>query len=125
MTGLLAAFLILASAGGKFTEWDGKEEMFAKMGFTEDLMLKIGVVEVVVTLLILIPRTAFIGGLLLTAYLGGATVTHVRIGDPFLMPIFIGIFLWVALGFRQPDVFRLAMGAASASRESTQPINAE
>ena len=114
LSGLLAAFIIFVSAGGKFADWEGKEEMFAKMGFTSELMTKIGVVEVLVTLLILIPRTSFIGGLLLTAYLGGATVTHVRVVEPFYFPIIIGIILWIALGLRNPEIFALAFGKKEA-----------
>ena len=53
LSGLLALMLIAASASGKFTEWEGKEAMFEKMGFTTDLMFKIGIVEVIVTMLFL------------------------------------------------------------------------
>ena len=49
LTGLLAIMLIGLSASGKFTEWEGKAEMFKKIGFTTDLVMKIGVVEVVIT----------------------------------------------------------------------------
>ncbi len=107
---LLALFLIVASAGGKFMDWPGKDKMFADMGFTLDLMFKIGILQVIITLLFLIPRTAFIGAVLLTAYLGGATVVHVRIGEPFFFPVIIGVLVWVALGLRQPQVFRVAFG---------------
>lgn len=107
---LIALFLIGASAMGKFTEWDGKAEMFAKMGWTEAVMFKIGIVEVAIAILFVIPQTAFLGVILLTAYLGGATATHVRIADPFVFPIVIGVFAWIAVGLRQPEVFRLALG---------------
>jgi hypothetical protein len=69
------------------------------------LILKIGVVEVALAILFLIPRTAFLGTVLLTAYLGGAVATHVRIGDAFYFPIVIGILAWIALGLRDPRVF--------------------
>jgi hypothetical protein len=105
---LIAVFLIVASARGKYTEWDGKAEMFAKMGWTEDVMFKIGIVEVAISILFLIPRTAFVGAVLLSAYLGGAVATHVRVAEPFLVPIVMGIVVWVALGLRKPDVFRIA-----------------
>ena len=36
----------------------------------------------------MIPRTSVLGAILLTGYLGGATATHVRIGEPFFAPIF-------------------------------------
>lgn len=104
LSGLLAAFLIGASASGKFLSWEGKSEMFAKLGWTESAMYTIGVVEIVITILFLIPRTAFWGGLLLTAYLGGAVATHVRIQDPFYMPIVMGVLVWVALALRDERV---------------------
>jgi hypothetical protein len=107
---LITLFLIGASAMGKFIEWEGKAEMFAKMGWTEEVMFKIGIVEVVIAILFLIPRTAFVAAILLAAYLGGATATHIRLGEAFFMPILIGIIAWVALGLRNPDVFRLAFG---------------
>ena len=99
---------------GKFLEWEGKTEAFSKMGFTNDLMFKIGILEVLIAVCFLIPRTAFIGAILLTGYLGGATVTHLRVGEPFFMPIVIGVIAWIALGLRQPEVFSVAFGRPSA-----------
>jgi hypothetical protein len=107
---LIAAFLIFASAMGKFTDWEGKAEMFARMGWSEEVMFKIGVVEVAIAVLLLIPRTAFVAAILLAAYLGGAVATHVRVSEPFFVPVIIGIAAWVALGLRQPVVFSLAFG---------------
>lgn len=110
LSGLIAAFLILASASGKFLDWEGKEEQFAKMGWDVDVMFKIGIVEVAAAVLFLIPRTAFVGAILLSAYLGGAVATHVRLGEPFFIPILVGIVAWVALGLRDSRVFSLAFG---------------
>lgn len=115
---LIALFLIGASASGKFTHWEGKTEMFDKMGWPEDLMYNIGIVEVAITILFLMPRVSFLAAILLTAYLGGATATHVRIGDHFFFPIIIGILVWIALGLRQPEVFRIAFGTIGAGKES-------
>lgn len=110
LSGLIAAFLIFASASGKFTDWEGKEEMFDRLGWSVDAMYLVGVVEVAVALLFLIPRSAFYGTILLSAYLGGATSTHARIGDPFFMPIIIGVLAWTALALRNPRVFNAALG---------------
>ena len=110
LTGLLAAFLIGASALGKFIDWPGKSEMFTKLGFTTELMSRIGILEVAITILYLIPRTAFLGAILLTGYFGGAVVTHLRVGEPFFVPIILGILAWVSLGLRQPAIFELALG---------------
>lgn len=116
MSLLLSLFLIVPSAGGKFTDWEGKAEMFSHLGYSTELMSRIGIVEVIVALLILLPRTTCVGAILLTAYLGGAVATHVRVGDPFFMPILIGIFLWIAIGLRRPEIFTLAFGAPPPPR---------
>ena len=112
---LLALMLIGLSASGKFTQWEGKAEMFGKLGWTEGLMFQIGIVEVAITILFLIPRTAFVGAILITAYLGGATAAHLRVGDPFVFPIILGVVMWIALGLRVPEIFRLAIGSSQAS----------
>lgn len=111
---LLAAFLILGSAIGKFIPWEGKEEMFNHIGYSPELIVQIGVLEIIITLLFLIPRSDFLGAILLTGYLGGAIATHVRVGDPYFFPIIIGIVVWIALALRRPVVFALAIGAGAS-----------
>ncbi len=114
VSGIITLFLIGPSAGGKFAEWEGKEAAFAKMGFTTDVMFKIGIVEVVIALLYFIPRTSFIGAILVTGYLGGATVTHVRVGEPFIVPVIIGVVAWIGCGLRRSEIFSLAFGSRSS-----------
>lgn len=125
LSGLLAVFLIGLSAPGKFRDFEGKAEMFEHLGYSYDTMKGIGVVEVVVTILFLIPRTSFIGAILLTGYLGGATATHVRVGDPYFMPIIMGIVVWIAYALRRPDVVKAALGSrccrSSAGNEKLPP----
>jgi hypothetical protein len=116
LNALIALFLIGASAMGKFTQWEGKSVMFAELGWSEEVMVKIGVVEVVIAILLLIPRASFVASVLLAAYLGGAVATHVRVGDPFLLPIIIGVAAWISLGMRKPEVFRLALGSGSTTQ---------
>jgi hypothetical protein len=118
---LVALLLAGPSAISKLTQWEGKAENFAKLGWTEDVMFKIGIVEVAIALLFMIPRTAFIGAILISAYLGGAVATHVRVGDAFVAPIIIGIVVWVALGLRNPDIFRLAFGIGKQEPSGTKP----
>jgi hypothetical protein len=61
--------------------------------------------------LYLVPRTAPLGAVLLTGYLGGAVLVHVRVGDPLfshtLFPIYIGALLWAGLYIRDARVRRL------------------
>lgn len=57
-------------------------------------------------LLYAIPRTAVLGAILLTGYLGGAVATHVRVGSPLfthaLFGVYLGIIIWGGLWFRDP-----------------------
>lgn len=46
------------------------------------------------------PSTGFLGAILLTGYLGGAIATHVRVGDAFVAPLVLGIFVWGGLYLR-------------------------
>jgi uncharacterized membrane protein YphA (DoxX/SURF4 family) len=107
LSGLIVAFLLF-SATGKFMPWEGKEEMFAKMGWEINVMYYIGAVEILAAVLFLIPRVAFVGAILLTAYLGGAIATHVRVDEGFVIPLIMGILVWVALGLRDGRIFQLA-----------------
>ena len=117
ISGIVAIFMGVVSASGKFVDWEGKEEMFAKMGYSTDLMMKIGIVEVIIVFLYLIPQTAFIGAILITAYLGGATEVHVRAGEPFLFPIILAVIMWIGLGLRNPTIFALAKGSRPTRAE--------
>jgi len=51
----------------------------------------------------MIPRTAILGAILLTGYLGGAVATHVRVGEglfPVLFPVVFGVLIWLGLYLR-------------------------
>jgi hypothetical protein len=110
LTVIISGFLIVVSGIPKLTG-QVTAEMLEQLGLTADVIFKIGIVEVIIASIYLIPRTGFIGAILVTGYLGGAICTHVRIGDlKFIMPIVMGILVWVALGLRQPAIFRLAVG---------------
>ena len=121
LTGLLGIFLIGASGVPKFIDFPGKQEMFDHLGITADLSPVLGIIEITVTLIFLIPRTSFLGAILLTGYLGGAVWAHVRVGDPWFFPVILGVFVWVALGLRQPSIFALALGQSPVS--SNLPAN--
>ncbi|NBO38588.1 DoxX family protein [bacterium] len=59
----------------------------------------------------LIPRTAIVGAILLTGYLGGAVASHVRVGNPIfshtLSPVYVGAFIWLGLYLRDPRLNRI------------------
>ncbi|MBC7821649.1 MAG: DoxX family protein [Planctomycetaceae bacterium] len=96
----LATLAVLMSGVMKLTKSADVVEGFAKLEYAEKLILPIGVVEVVCVLLYAIPRTSMLGAILLTGYLGGATATHVRLGEPFIAPIILGVLVWLGLFLR-------------------------
>jgi DoxX-like family len=93
-----------------------------RLGYPGDLVVIIGLVELVCLLTYVIPRTAPIGALLLTAYLGGATATQVRVEDPwFLFPVAVGVLIWGALWLRDPRVGALFFGNSTPTFDSLKP----
>ena len=78
-------------------------EATVKLGYPESVIAGLGIVLVACTILYVIPRTAVLGAILLTGYLGGAVATHVRTGDslfPIIFPVIIGAMLWGGLYLR-------------------------
>jgi hypothetical protein len=100
----LVVVLLLFSGGMKLTRHPDVTEGFVQLGYPENLAVPIGLVEVACAVLYAIPQTAVLGAILLTGYLGGATATHVRMGEPFYGPIVLGVVIWIALCLRSPQV---------------------
>jgi len=73
----------------------------AQLGYPVSAVFGIGLVEIICVLAYAIPRTAVLGAVLLTGYLGGAIATHVRVGDPVathvLTPVYVAALIWGAL----------------------------
>jgi hypothetical protein len=81
-----------------------------ELGYPESVIIGLGVVLLTSTILYLLPRTAVIGAILLTGYLGGAVATHVRVNGglfPVFFPIIFGVLLWGGLFFRDERLRRL------------------
>lgn len=110
LAGLVGLFLIGVSAIPKFFDWPGKQEMMSKLEIPLNLLPTLGVLEILVTLVFLIPRTSFVGAILLTGYLGGAVWTHLRMGDVWIFPIIIGVVVWISLALWRPQIAKLAWG---------------
>lgn len=100
----LPSLMLFFSAGMKLAKPAPLIEGFAKMGYPEHLALGIGVVELISTILYLIPRTSVLGAILLTGYLGGATATHVRLSEPFIGPVVFGVLIWGGLYLRDARI---------------------
>jgi hypothetical protein len=107
MSGLAALFLLM-DAVMKFVRPEVVTKGTVELGFPESVILPLGVVLLVSTLLYVVPRTAVLGAILLTGYLGGAVCTHVRVGNPLfshvLFPVYLGALLWGGLYLRDRRV---------------------
>jgi hypothetical protein len=104
---LLPAPLLIMSAVMKFALPPVVVEGNKKAGWPDRLMTPLGIVELTVLLIYLVPQTAVLGAILLTGYLGGAIATHVRIGEPFVIPASLGVLIWLGLYLRDRRVRQL------------------
>jgi hypothetical protein len=81
-------------------------EGIEKLGWSEDLLPSLAIVEIGCAVIYLFPPTAVLGAILLAGYLGGAIATHMRAGDPFipsmLVPIVLGVVVWLGVYLREP-----------------------
>jgi hypothetical protein len=98
VSGLLVAFFLMDAAMKLIVMQmvvDGSEQMGWPADATTIRLL--GLTLLASTLLYAVPRTAFLGAILLTGYLGGAIATHVRVADPLFTHTLFGVYLGVAL----------------------------
>jgi hypothetical protein len=84
-------------------------EASGPLGFAGAAMARVlGIILLICTALYIAPRTAVLGAILLTGYLGGAVATHVRVGSPLvthiLFGVYLGVFVWGGLYLRDPRV---------------------
>jgi hypothetical protein len=104
----LAVLFLVLDASVKLLGLPLAMEATKQLGYSADSIFGIGLVECILLALYLIPRTAPLGVLLWTGYLGGAIATHVRIGSPLfshiLFPIYVAAFLWAGLWLRDRRV---------------------
>jgi hypothetical protein len=100
--------LLLLSVAMKLMRHPEAVKGFAAFGYPDNTLLPIAIVELVCTILYVIPQTAVLGAILLTGYLGGATGTHVRAGEPWLPAVLMGVVLWIGLYLRDPRLRELA-----------------
>jgi hypothetical protein len=104
VSGLPALFLLVDGAM-KLVKPAVVVEATTKLGYSESLIVPIGVVLIACTILYLIPPTSVFGAILLTGYLGGAVATHVRAAEgtfPIVFPIILGALLWLGLYLHDP-----------------------
>ena len=110
LTVLLALFFLF-DAVPKLLQLPVVVEATQQMGFAPSAVPVIGAVLLVCLALYLVPRTAILGAVLLTGYLGGAVCAQLRIDAPLfstmLFPVYVGVVVWAALYLRSPQLRRV------------------
>ncbi|HEX2590726.1 MAG TPA: DoxX family protein [Rhizomicrobium sp.] len=105
MSGLAIAFFVM-DFGIKFANLPVVDQTNATLGWAPGSGHLLGVILLVCTAFYAWPRTAVLGAVLLTGYLGGAVATHIRVGNPLfshvLFGVYLGLLMWGGLWLREP-----------------------
>ncbi len=102
LSGLCVLFLVFDGVTKAIREPHVVQAM-AQGGYPPDVVTPLGLTLLVCTLLYAIPRTSLLGAVLVTAWLGGAVDSMVRMnapGHPFLFPVVFGVLVWLGLYLR-------------------------
>lgn len=102
LTGILV-FILMGSGIFKVSGAPDTAEMAESLGGVNNLIF-LGVLEILIAALFLIPKTSIIATLLMTAYFGGAMAAHLVTGDSILVPTIIQVLIWVTAIFRFPEL---------------------
>jgi hypothetical protein len=108
---LVTAFLAF-DAAGKLAGLPQVKEGTQALGFPPGQALVIGIVLAICVVVYVIPRTAVLGAVGITAYLGGAVTANMRVEAPLfshtLFAVYLGVLMWVGLVLRRPELLRVA-----------------
>jgi len=119
LSGLALAFLAFDTVG-KLLQIAPVIEGTTELGYPAHSVLTIGLIQLACVLLYAVPRTAALGAILLTGYLGGAIATHVRVDNPLfthiLFPIYIAALVWGGLYLRDARLSVLLPSVGRSAR---------
>jgi hypothetical protein len=101
----LAILFLLFDSALKVMKTAPAVEGTVQLGYPENLVVVIGIIQLICVVLYAVPRTAVLGAIVLTGYLGGAIATHVRVGSPLLgytlFPTYVAALIWGGLFLRE------------------------
>lgn len=109
LTGLTILFMLF-DAFGKFAKPVQVTDAFARLGLPLSTSTTIGILLLVSTIIYAIPRTAVLGAVLLTGFLGGAVAIHLRAGSTTfeqVFPVILGIMAWAGVYLRECGLRRV------------------
>jgi DoxX-like family len=100
--------MLLFSATMKVVGGEDLVKGFTHLGIPLELQYGLASVEALCALIFMIPKTSFLGAILITGYMGGAMLAHLRIGEPFFVQFMLGVIVWVGYSLRNPQVIKKA-----------------
>lgn len=113
----LAVLFLLFSGSLKFTSFPEVDASFVHLGLPLAMKTGLGLLELGCTFVYALRRTRLFGAVLLTGYLGGAILTHWRVGDPWvthtLFPLWIGVLVWAGVLLRDKGLRVRGSGRAA------------
>lgn len=104
---ILTVLFLLVDAIMKVLNAAQSVEGSVQLGWPANGVQGLGLILLVCTILYIMPRTAPLGAILLTGYLGGATAVMFRAaipGHPYLFPVIFGVFVWAGLFLRDEKI---------------------
>lgn len=108
MTAFFAFFMLAASVAPKLIGAEVASESLTIIGWPPQHILLIGIIELICTILFIVPRTALLGAVLMTGLLGGALASHWRVDSPLfshtLFSVYLGLFMWTSLWLRDISI---------------------
>jgi hypothetical protein len=115
---VLATLFFVVDAAGKLLQVGPVMKGTEELGWPASAVVPLGVMLLVGAALYAVPRTAFLGAIYLTGFLGGAIATHYRIGSPLathvLFGVYVALVMWSGLALRYPQVFKAALGGSAS-----------
>ena len=112
---ILAILLLLADGFVKLIKPEPVVKATLELGYPENTIVTIGVLVIICTIIYTIPRSALLGAILLTGFLGGAIATHFRINNPLfshtLFPVYVLLFIWLGLYLRSASLRKLLLNS--------------
>ncbi|WP_439699052.1 DoxX family protein [Mucilaginibacter sp. AW1-7] len=101
---IICILFLLFDAIAKILKESHSVQGTVTLGYSENMVTVIGTILLISTIIYIIPRTAILGAILITGYLGGAVAIMMRANQPAYFPIVFGILVWLSLYLRDGKV---------------------
>ena len=116
-----ATWFFVVDATGKLLRIEPVLQGTRELGWPVDAVVPLGALLLVGAVLYAVPRTAVLGAIYLTGFLGGAVATHYRVGSPLathvLFGVYVGVLMWAGLVLRRPTWFKAAFTGTGGLRD--------